>query len=63
MFEQEVRNYKYNLCYSLSTIFDLVEDLQLLAEAAKTRFPKNQLVSFGVEILWATHDFQDGIKA
>ena len=47
----------------LSLVFDLVEELQLLAEAARTPYSEVQLVSFGVEILRNTHDFQDGIKS
>ena len=47
----------------LSLVFDLVEELQLLAEAARTPYSEVQLVSFGVEILRNTHNFQDGIKS
>ena len=34
-----------------------------MAEAAGTPYSELQLVSFGVEILRKTHDFQDGIKS
>ena len=37
--------------------------MQLLAEAAGTPYSELQLISFGVEILRNTHDFQDGIKS
>ena len=61
--ESNVRQFSYNVQDPLSTVFDLVEDLQLLAEAAGTPYSELQLVSFGVEILRNTHDFQDGIKS
>ena len=62
-FESSVRQYTYNVQEPLSLVFDLVEELQLLAEAARTPYSEVQLVSFGVEILRNTHDFQDGIKS
>ena len=61
-FKSNVRQYTYNVQDPLSLVFDLVEDLQLLADAAGTLYSELQLVSFGVEILRNTHDFQDGIK-
>ena len=61
--ESTVRKYTYNVQDPLSLVFDQIEDLQLLAEAAGTPYSEPQLVSFGVEILRNTHDFQDGIKS
>ena len=62
-FETSVRQYQYDITDPLSLVFDLVEDLQLMAEAAGTPNSESQLVAFGVEILRSTHDFQDGIKS
>ena len=62
-FESSVRQYPYNVQEPLSLLFDLIKELQLLAEAARTLYTDVQLVSFGVEILCNTHDFQDGIKS
>ena len=36
--QDEVRNYSYNIMDPLTLVFDLVEDLQLLADAAGTPF-------------------------
>ena len=46
----------------MTLVFDLINELQLMGEAANTPFTKVQLVSFAVRILQATGDFQDGIK-
>ena len=62
-FESSVRQYPYNVQEPLSLLFDLIKELQLLAEAARTPYTDVQLVSFGVKILCNTHDFQDGIKS
>lgn len=62
-FETSVWKYIYNVQDPLSLIFDLVEELQLLAEAAGTPYSKLQLISYGVDILRNTHDFQDGMKS
>lgn len=62
-FEKEVQNYQYNVRDPLSMVFDLVDDLKLMAEAVHTPFTERQLVSFALEILWATNDFQEGIKS
>ena len=62
-FESSVRQYTYNIQEPLSLLFDLIKELQLLAEAARMPYTDVQLVSFGVEILRNTHDFQDGIKS
>ena len=62
-FESSIRQYTYNVQEPLSLVFDQIEELQLLAEAARTPYSDRQLVSFGVEILCNTQDFQDGIKS
>ena len=62
-FEREVRDYRYDLIEPLSTVYDLIDDLQLMGEAATTPYTEQQLVSYALEILCNTQDFQDGIKA
>ena len=62
-FELNIRQYTYNVQDPLSLVFDQIEELQLLAEAARTPYSDGQLVSFGVEILHNTQDSQDGIKS
>ena len=62
-FESSIRQYTYNVQDPLSLVFDQIEELQLLAEASRTPYSDGQLVSFGVEILRNTQDFQDGIKS
>lgn len=58
-FEKEVRGYQYNLWDPLTLVFDLIDKLQLMGEAADTPFTE----VFALEILQATGDFQDDIKA
>ena len=61
--ERNARSYQYNIQDPLSVVYDLIEDLQLLAEAARTPFSENQLVSHALEILRNTNKFTDGIKS
>ena len=62
-YEKEVRAYSYNIADPLSTVYDMIDDLQLVGEAAGTPYTDLQLVSYATEILCATKDFDDGIKA
>ena len=59
--QDEVRGYTYNVTDPLTTVFDLVEDLQLIAEAAGTPYTELQLVNFGLDIIRNTGDFKDGL--
>ena len=62
-FEKEVREYRYNVVEPLTTVYDLIDDLELMGDAAQTPYLEQQLVSYALEILRATQDFQDGIKS
>ena len=62
-FKKQVRTYTYSVCDPLSIVYDLIDDLQLMGEAADTPYLETQLVSYALEILRSTGDFQDGIKA
>ena len=44
-------------------MYDLIDDLELMGDAAQTPYSEQQLVSYALEILRATQDFQDGIKS
>jgi hypothetical protein len=61
--EQEVRAFVYNLQDPLVLLFDQVEDLKKLADAAQMPYTTRQIVNFGVQLIRNTHDFQDGLKA
>ena len=56
--EMEVRAYVYNLQDPLIILFDKVEDLVKLAEAAEMPYTEAQTVNMGVHLIRNTHDFQ-----
>ena len=60
--EMEVRSFVYNLQEPLVTLFDQVEDLQKLGDAALMPYTTRQIVNFGMLLIRNTHDFQDGLK-
>ena len=60
--EMEVRTFIYNLQEPLVTLYDQVEDLQKLGDAANMPYTTRQIVNFGVQLIRNTHDFQDGLK-
>ena len=62
-FEKEVCEHRYDVLEPLTTVYDLIDDLELMGDAAQTPYSEQQLVSYALEILRATQDFQDGIKS
>ena len=61
-FEREVREHHYDVVEPLSTVHDLIDDLQLMGEAAHLPYSEQQLVQYALDILRNTNEFQDGIK-
>lgn len=61
-FEKEVRDYRYDIIEPLSTVYDLIDDLELMDDAAATPYTPVQLVAYGLEILRNCQEFQEGIK-
>lgn len=60
--EMQVKAYVYNLQEPLVVLFDKVEDLTKLAQAAKMPYTKAQIINMGIQLIRNTHDFQDGLK-
>jgi hypothetical protein len=60
--EMEVRAFVYNLQDPLVTLFDQVEDLKKLGDAAQMPYTQQQIINFGVQLIRNTQDFQDGLK-
>ena len=60
--EQEVKAFVYNLQDTLVVLFDKVEDIAKLAQAAKMPYTKAQIVNMGIQLIRNTHDFHDGLK-
>ena len=61
--ETEVRSFVYNLQDPLVSLFDQVEDLKKLGDAAQMPYTTRQLLNFGVQLIRNTHDFLDGLKS
>ena len=61
-FEKEVREHRYDIVEPLSTVYDLIDDLELMGDAANTPYSEQQLVSYALEIIRNTNEFTDGIK-
>jgi hypothetical protein len=60
--EMELRAFVYNLQDPLVTLFDQVEDLKKLGDAAQMPYSEQQIINFGIQLIRNTHDFQDGLK-
>jgi hypothetical protein len=60
--ELEVRSHVYNLQEPLVSLFDQVEDLKKLGDAAQMPYTELQITNFGVQLIRNTHDFLDGLK-
>ena len=60
--ELEVRTYVYNLQDPIIILFDKVEDLVKLAEAAEMPYTVAQTVNLGVQMIRNTHDFHQGLR-
>ena len=61
--EMEVRAFVYNLQDPLVSLFDQVEDLKKLGDAAQMPYTQQQIINFGIQLIRNTQDFQDGLKA
>ena len=60
--ETELRAFVYTLQDPLVTLYDQVEDLKKLGDAAQMPYTEHQIVNFGIQLIRNTHDFQDGLK-
>ena len=60
--EQEVKAFVYHLQDPLVVLFDKVEDIAKLAQAAKMPYTKAQIVNMGIQLIRNTHDFHAGLK-
>ena len=61
--EVEVRAFVYSLQEPLVSLFDQVEDLKKLGDAAQMPYTEPQIINFGIQLVRNTHDFQDGLKS
>ena len=61
--ELEVRSFVYSLQEPLVTLFDQVEDLRKLGDAAQMPYTAPQILNFGIQLIRNTHDFQDALKS
>ena len=53
---------QYNLLDPLVEVFDDVEELQHLGDAAQDSYSEAQLINFPLQIVKNTHDFETGIR-
>ena len=60
--EMQVKAYVYNLQEPLVVLFDKVEDLVKLTQAAKMTYTKAQIINMDIQLIRNTHDFQDSLK-
>jgi translation initiation factor 2B subunit (eIF-2B alpha/beta/delta family) len=61
--ERAVRDMVYNLQDPLVTMYDAIDELERLGVAAENPYTTRQLISFGLEVLRNTREFEDGIRA
>ena len=61
-FEKKVRKYRYNYCNPLLLVFDLIDDLELIGDAAETQYSEKELVLYSLESVRNTGNSVDGIK-
>ena len=60
--ETKLRSFQYDLLNQLVKIFDEVEELQHLGNAAEYPYSEAQLIKFALQIIKNTHDFETGIR-
>ena len=61
--EMQLKLFVYNLQDPLVILFDKVEDITKLAQAARMPYTKAQIVNMGIQLVRNTHDFQDRLRA
>jgi hypothetical protein len=61
--ERTVRDMVYSLQDPLVTLYDAIEELERLGDAADNPYTAKQLIAFGLEVLRNTREFEEGIRA
>ena len=61
--ERTVRDMVYSLQDPLVTLYDAIEELERLGQAADNPYTAKQLIAFGLEVLRNTREFEEGIRA
>jgi hypothetical protein len=56
--EDKVKNFTWNIVDPPVVLFNLIEDLETIAEAANAPKTVNQLINFGLDIIRATGEFE-----
>ena len=59
--EKKVREYSWNITDPPVVLFNLIEDLETIAEAADIPKTVNQLIAYGLDIIRATGEFETGL--
>ena len=59
--ETKVRSFTWNLTDPPIVIFNLIEDLETISEAANIPKTSNQLISYGLDIVRATGEFENAL--
>ena len=60
--ETKLRSFQYDVLDPLVKVFDEVEELQHLGNAAQDPYSEAQLIKFALQIIKNTHDFETGIR-
>ena len=60
--EDKLRNTEYNILDPLVTVFDQIEELQHLGNAAQNPYSEAQLIKLALRIIKHTNDFETGIR-
>ena len=56
-----VKEIQYSVEEPLVAVYNTIEDLKLLAEAANNPFTPVQLVEIGIQVIKNSHDFENGL--
>ena len=60
--EEKLRDTEYNILDPLVTVFDQIEELQHLGNAAQNPYSEAQLIKLALRIIKGTNDFETGIR-
>ena len=59
--EDKVRNFSWNISDPPVVIFNLIEDLEIIVEAARNEKSDTQLVNYGIDLVRETTEFETGL--
>ena len=59
----QVKKLQYTVTEPLVAVYNTVEELKLMVDAASNPFAREQIISICTQIIINTHDFKDGLKS